>query len=378
MNSFKFQSEPKALKAKGKFRENDATLTLMSDPRVVRGNTHTLARKVALAAQTGKGTTAPGLPRSGKNATKVDQSENVDQLPFPTYFYEPTTFTGSDLSISQYLEEDPAKSFKSFSDESTQYDNFQPRPVTPDYVPKKTGIDCATQIENPSELFEFDKEVKPILDVFVKKTLEQALFEVQTEAELLALDNAASEFREKKALEEAWNREREQAVIEEVKKKNEKLSQRMKEQREQSNILKLIAGRNCVKQLLPSLVENIYDDLYKSGTFVEETEEVIRKDVLPEVMDIACKRAAQALVADELMCDILKAAQEKYDATHFKGNKINIVRMSFSIPVGKLGGDATSDVIVGPITLSDNDTVETLAVRIQVSFKVKWYIYLFN
>ena len=42
-----------------------------------------------------------------------------------------------------------------------QTDVFQPKPPTPKYVPKKTGIDKITQIED-YDLFDYDVEVQPI------------------------------------------------------------------------------------------------------------------------------------------------------------------------------------------------------------------------
>ena len=51
------------------------------------------------------------------------------------------------------------------------------------YVPKKTGIDAFTQVEN-DELFNFDREVEPIINVIVSKTLEQGLLEIEEEEEI--------------------------------------------------------------------------------------------------------------------------------------------------------------------------------------------------
>jgi hypothetical protein len=50
-------------------------------------------------------------------------------------------------------------------------------------VPKKTGIDKITQIED-YDLFDYDREVQPILNVLLSKTVEQALLEVEEETEL--------------------------------------------------------------------------------------------------------------------------------------------------------------------------------------------------
>lgn len=60
------------------------------------------------------------------------------------------------------------------------------KPESPRYVPKKTGIDAATQVED-YELFDFDREVTPILDVICTKTLEQASLEIEQEEEFKAM-----------------------------------------------------------------------------------------------------------------------------------------------------------------------------------------------
>ncbi|RVE39812.1 hypothetical protein evm_015538 [Chilo suppressalis] len=67
-----------------------------------------------------------------------------------------------------------------------QTDLFADRPPTPLYVPANTGADAGTQIY-PGDLFDFDLEVQPILEVLVGKTAEQALAEVAQEEELAAL-----------------------------------------------------------------------------------------------------------------------------------------------------------------------------------------------
>lgn len=51
----------------------------------------------------------------------------------------------------------------------TQTDAFEERPQTPDYVPKKTGVDASTQIEVSDKLFDFEAEVQPMLAVLVGK-----------------------------------------------------------------------------------------------------------------------------------------------------------------------------------------------------------------
>jgi hypothetical protein len=69
----------------------------------------------------------------------------------------------------------------------TQTAQFEARPPSPEFVPMKTGIDMTTQLSD--EVFDFDIEVGPLLQVIVGKTMEQALLEVEGEAELRALED---------------------------------------------------------------------------------------------------------------------------------------------------------------------------------------------
>lgn len=68
-------------------------------------------------------------------------------------------------------------------DAGCQTDLFLQRPPSPPYIPAKIGVDFATQIEE-GDLFDFDMEVQPVLEVLIGKTIEQALIEVIHEEEL--------------------------------------------------------------------------------------------------------------------------------------------------------------------------------------------------
>lgn len=86
-----------------------------------------------------------------------------------------------DVQTNLYLEELSDKLPEAVA--QTQTDNFLNRAPSPLYIPQKSGTDVATQIYE-GDLFDFDFEVQPILEVIVGKTLEQALMEVNEEMEL--------------------------------------------------------------------------------------------------------------------------------------------------------------------------------------------------
>jgi hypothetical protein len=65
------------------------------------------------------------------------------------------------------------------------------------YVPKKTGIDAFTQVEN-DELFNFEREVEPIVQVLITKTIEQSLLELEEEIELRNMQNFKENYMRRK------------------------------------------------------------------------------------------------------------------------------------------------------------------------------------
>ena len=69
------------------------------------------------------------------------------------------------------------------------------RPATPLFIPAKSGVDTATQIEH-GDLFDFDIEVRPIIEVLVGKTVEQAMMEVMEEEELARLRHHQNQYQE--------------------------------------------------------------------------------------------------------------------------------------------------------------------------------------
>ncbi len=60
---------------------------------------------------------------------------------------------------------------------TAQTDAVMDRPPTPLFIPMKIGVDVETQIE-AGDLFDFNFEVEPILEVLVGKAPEQGLREV--------------------------------------------------------------------------------------------------------------------------------------------------------------------------------------------------------
>ena len=107
-------------------------------------------------------------------------------------------------------------------DVKCQTDEFLPKPPSPKYVPKKTGINRETEIGD-YDLFDFDREVQPILNVLLSKSCEQAILEVEEETELKEIRKFKEEYQKRRdANHNRWEEEVERE-IELIKKKNQAL-----------------------------------------------------------------------------------------------------------------------------------------------------------
>ena len=65
------------------------------------------------------------------------------------------------------------------------------------FIPQKLGKDVGTQILD-GELFNFDRDVQPLLTVVVGKTLEQSLLEIEQEDEISNLREEKLMYSKKK------------------------------------------------------------------------------------------------------------------------------------------------------------------------------------
>jgi radial spoke head protein 3 len=99
-------------------------------------------------------------------------------------------------------------------------------------VPKKTGIDKITQIED-YDLFDYDIEVQPILNVLLNKTIEQATLEVEEEHELEEIRKFKYEYHKRRQLEDADWQQEVKREISRIKQKNKALDNAREKRKQQ-------------------------------------------------------------------------------------------------------------------------------------------------
>ncbi|PAA47047.1 hypothetical protein BOX15_Mlig020095g3 [Macrostomum lignano] len=220
-----------------------------------------------------------------------------------------------DIQTELYLEELADRIEE--ADVQCQTDDFLDRPPSPLFVPAKSGEDKETQILD-NELFNFDIEVKPILEVLVGKTIEQSLLEVCGEEELANLR------AQQRAFEELRNAElvEQQRLEEQDRRHREEKARRVQQQREvqekERETANKIAARAFAQSYLADLVPSVFGTLAEHGYFYDPVERDVESGFLPWLVDavntdIDSSVRARALL-DGLLREVIRDRHTAYRA----------------------------------------------------------------
>ncbi|CAN0172984.1 unnamed protein product [Ectocarpus fasciculatus] len=251
-------------------------INIHHDPRVARGNTFAGDRRDAPpSGEPGQKTvTKKNRKRLGQSRSRGSSSSSF----FDTRASQPVL--REELDLSRYLIEPGDTAARPEREADTQTDDFQERPQTPDFVPKKTGVDAWTQIEVSDKLFNFEAEVQPMLAVLVGKTLEQARIEVEREHELLCIREAATALVHQRAEEAQQVLELKEAAVE-AEKKKEELRRRQREEANRRRLAKeKVACLQLVRQVLPLSLDRAFEQLSAKSWETQSVQQV-KKVFLP-------------------------------------------------------------------------------------------------
>ncbi|KFQ28329.1 Radial spoke head protein 3, partial [Merops nubicus] len=288
---------------------------LMYDRRVVRGNTYALqiipksAQPSPLEIQRQREARKRALAR--KHAKEQIQLRTPEPVEGKEHAHVQTELYLEEIS-DQIIEVDT----------ECQTDAFLDRPATPLFIPAKTGKDVATQIEE-GELFDFDVEVKPILEVLVGKTLEQALLEVMEEEELAQLraqQRAYAELRNAELAEVQRLEERDRRYREE---KERRKLQHMQMLQKQKETTEKIAARAFAQRYLADLIPSVFNNLRESGFFYDPIERDIETEFLPwlmaEVEETLGKKVLGRTVLDSLIRSVVEKRLDAFSDQPLSG-----------------------------------------------------------
>merc|ERR1712159_162034 len=280
--AYQFASEPRAVAPK-KYREEPAGPTnsnIMWDRRVVRGNTYA-AQIVATAAPD----VVQQLQRDVQDQNRSGGRRN-NEFRAPT----PEPVHGRhhiDVQTDAYLEEVSDKVPE--HDVECQTDEFLDRPASPLFIPIKTGVDKETQIME-GDLFDFELEVEPFLDVLVGKTLEQSMMEVMEEEELAELRAHQEEFVQLRNAELAETQRMEEAERRKFEEKERRLAEERERVAKEKVLKEKVAAAAFAKNYMSGIESSVLDRLSKMSYFYDPVEREVETDFMPWIVDMATEK----------------------------------------------------------------------------------------
>ncbi|XP_035534826.1 radial spoke head protein 3 homolog [Morone saxatilis] len=312
--SYTFSSRPRPVETRSKYREPPSEQThsnygnIMYDRRVVRGNTYaqhiipTTAQPDAVEIQRQQETRRRAVAR--KRAREQFRPRTPEALQGRKHI---------DVQTELYLEE--LSNVVVATDVDCQTDAFLDKPATPLFIPAKSGKDVETQIEE-GELFDFDSEVQPVLEVLVGKTIEQSLEEVMEEEELACLraqQRAFEELRNNELAEVRRLQEQERRHSEE---KERRIAQQKEVLRKERETAEKIAARAYTQQHLADLLPAVFTSLRSHGYFYDPVEKDIETNFFPwlmaEVNNSLDKRYTARELLDTIIHDVVQKRLEGF------------------------------------------------------------------
>lgn len=340
-----------------------APVPILADPRVARGNTYALARKVAKKKELLSQTMTAEIMADTRVMALGPEEDDMEQRPMPTYSYEVKPFRNEEVDFSSNLIAKDEGAYVPVKETKTQTDAFSnPAPVE-EYIPLKTGIDKDTQVEDVTELFDFNEEVKPLLEVIVHKTLEQALYEVDCEIHLMALDQEEKKYHDIMEKENQWVLKKERDMMEEEKVKQEKIRKLEEIKAAEINTKRLVAAKQLASQILPLCLDETLDNLIETGTFILPDVQDARTNLIPRIVDKAKSKTDSYMSAvsamDEIIAEVGSMLEAKPQCC------INAPKTTLNILFKK---KLKSDVVEGEENVDTEQKFEEEAVEFDIGY----------
>jgi radial spoke head protein 3 len=371
MSKYTFTEGPRTVAAKrAKYRDEDGPKpsmgnsmnNLMFDRRVVRGNTfHSL-----------------GAGISPMNVAQKQKPRKRRKEPVSIFDLRPKLNRNEPVNLEAYLVEKTNDVPE--VNETTQTDVFAEKDDKDDvYVPKKTGIDAYTQIEDADNLFKFDEEVEPILEILVGKTMEQALQEVEEEDELKNLRERKRVLYEQKEAEEQRIKGMEEDEIKLYQSKEDRVNAE-KDRVERERLVSQKVGASTLSQGMVGehLVNSVFDRMQEAGHFKDATRLDVENKFMPWIMDMVGGELnnienSRALV-DEAIKKALHTQKQNEDQQKLKDEASEQMAL---IGERRRDGPSLQGLIrikvdgidgldqIGPVMVGPNDTIAQVELKIQ-------------
>merc|ERR1719231_1301546 len=184
------------------------------------------------------------------------------------------------------------------------------RPSSPLFVPAKVGKDMETQIIQ-GDLFDFDVEVEPLLELLVGKTIHVSMLELMQEEEIAAIRKQQSEYEALKNVELSEVQRMESEAKRKQDEKLRRLNQEKKRVEDRRELEEKVAARAFARQFLGGLHSNLFDELENEGFFFDPVRREVENIFMVGVAERLNVVAGAYDVAQKLTDDLIRSSKEK-------------------------------------------------------------------
>jgi hypothetical protein len=368
-STYSFSSQPKPVGAtRKKYRDPNEVVdpsmyrdpketSIAWDKRVHRGNTYSMYTQNAIKEALEQAENPPAPTMRRKRAAK---EKSLFDMPLPEKERVPVDLTNNLVAKEVIPVLDTVEA---------QTDEFLPEPPPEQYQPQKTGIDESTQVED-GELFIFDFEVEPILEVLINKTLEQSIMEVEGENEILEMTEFKTEWMKRQA---AMMKDWEAQVAEEWVRwgqKEEVVKQKREEKRREAQVLLKIQAMAVAKAHLKGLLPNAVQKLQEEA-FPDKTDMTVTRTFMPQIVaevrqqvqnNAGAERSIRSIVRKHVKANTVEQTAARQvlvdnwkvlEARRLEEAKTRRGNIRIYVP------DAEgTPVAVGPIKIASEDSIE--------------------
>ena len=323
-HDYRFAAEPRALDLRAskyrEFIEEIPPANIMFDRRIVRGNTYASMIIPASTQQEIERQQAQNRQKS-KNFKQKSSDQPEETLDFKGEQSElPNIEEPRDPETLMEAKTDPI-----MGPTLTQVEFYIDKPPSPLFIPNEDGVTESTQIED-GDLFDYDSEVDPILEVIVGKSLEHARMEVLEEYEIELMKKHKRAFTQKRDA-ELIEVQRQQAEFNRRKHEDDRRKLQARTQRE----LKRIAHEKYVCRLTSKrLLSNIRFDasikLSDLGVFKDPSDISVHDQYLPWLFDSIQLSLLKEKSVDDMIESIFKQTVRELSRQHNEAVTVEYAR----------------------------------------------------
>jgi radial spoke head protein 3 len=215
-------------------------------------------------------------------------------------------------------------------DVDVQTDEFLDRPPSPLFIPAKTGVDVSTQIYD-GDLFDFNIEVKPILEVLVGKTIEQSLLEVMEEEELADLRKQQREYEELRNAEKVEQQRLEEQERRLTEEKHRRMKQAADVLRLEKETAEKLAAKAFAKSYLADLVPSVFNNLRNNGYFYDPVHRDLETGFIPWILETTASELNSNMLGRLLLDHLIRNVVKQRDLDYKNIENIIMERMNNKI-----------------------------------------------